>query len=220
MRSVEDSLQRLGTCADRHPAGPRPRRLDPRLARRRGAPGSRSSWRAATGRWSSCASRARSRRSAPAINETAACQDLAERGDFDCFLLAGRYTLLEQAPLDELPAAVRAARHRADHRRRLQHRHPRDRRGRGRLLPVRAGAARDHGAGAPDRGGLRAPRRAPADRGAAVPARPPGGGDGDPGHALACRGRAERRDFRAEMPADFWAELKQEGLLRPDAPTP
>jgi D-threo-aldose 1-dehydrogenase len=35
------------------------------------------------------------------INETAACQDLAERGDFDCFLLAGRYTLLEQAPLDE-----------------------------------------------------------------------------------------------------------------------
>lgn len=36
------------------------------------------------------------------VNETAACQDLAERGDFDCFLLAGRYTLLEQAPLDSL----------------------------------------------------------------------------------------------------------------------
>ncbi|HZA67080.1 MAG TPA: aldo/keto reductase, partial [Geminicoccaceae bacterium] len=36
------------------------------------------------------------------VNETAACQDLAERGDFDCFLLAGRYTLLEQAPLDTL----------------------------------------------------------------------------------------------------------------------
>lgn len=36
------------------------------------------------------------------VNETAACQDLAERGDFDCFLLAGRYTLLEQAPLDGL----------------------------------------------------------------------------------------------------------------------
>ena len=33
------------------------------------------------------------------INETAACQDLAERGDFDCFLLAGRYTLLEQEAL-------------------------------------------------------------------------------------------------------------------------
>ena len=42
------------------------------------------------------------------INETAACQDLAERGDFDCFLLAGRYTLLEQAPLDEfLPLCER-----------------------------------------------------------------------------------------------------------------
>jgi D-threo-aldose 1-dehydrogenase len=36
------------------------------------------------------------------VNETAACQDLAERGDFDCFLLAGRYTLLEQGALDEL----------------------------------------------------------------------------------------------------------------------
>jgi D-threo-aldose 1-dehydrogenase len=34
------------------------------------------------------------------VNETAACQDLAERGDFDCFLLAGRYTLLEQDALD------------------------------------------------------------------------------------------------------------------------
>ena len=37
-----------------------------------------------------------------ALGALAACQDLAERGDFDCFLLAGRYTLLEQAPLDSL----------------------------------------------------------------------------------------------------------------------
>ncbi len=36
------------------------------------------------------------------INETGACLDLAKQGDFDCFLLAGRYTLLEQGPLDEL----------------------------------------------------------------------------------------------------------------------
>ena len=34
------------------------------------------------------------------INEWEVCQSLAERGDFDLFLLAGRYTLLEQEALD------------------------------------------------------------------------------------------------------------------------
>ncbi len=34
------------------------------------------------------------------INEWEVCQTLAERGDFDLFLLAGRYTLLEQTSLD------------------------------------------------------------------------------------------------------------------------
>jgi D-threo-aldose 1-dehydrogenase len=34
------------------------------------------------------------------INEWQACQTLAERGDFDLFLLAGRYTLLEQDALE------------------------------------------------------------------------------------------------------------------------
>jgi D-threo-aldose 1-dehydrogenase len=34
------------------------------------------------------------------INEWEMCQVLAERGDFDLFLLAGRYTLLEQASLE------------------------------------------------------------------------------------------------------------------------
>lgn len=34
------------------------------------------------------------------INEWEVCQTLAERGDFDVFLLAGRYTLLEQTALD------------------------------------------------------------------------------------------------------------------------
>ena len=33
------------------------------------------------------------------LNEWEACQAFAEAGDFDCFLLAGRYTLLEQASL-------------------------------------------------------------------------------------------------------------------------
>ena len=34
------------------------------------------------------------------LNEWQPCEWLAERGDFDLFLLAGRYTLLEQGPLD------------------------------------------------------------------------------------------------------------------------
>lgn len=41
------------------------------------------------------------------VNEWQSCQWLAERGDFDLFLLAGRYTLLEQAALDSfLPLCV------------------------------------------------------------------------------------------------------------------
>jgi D-threo-aldose 1-dehydrogenase len=36
------------------------------------------------------------------VNETEVCVAAAEQGDFDCFLLAGRYTLLEQSALDDL----------------------------------------------------------------------------------------------------------------------
>ena len=40
------------------------------------------------------------------VNEWQPCQWLVERGDFDIFLLAGRYTLLEQEALDSfLPMA-------------------------------------------------------------------------------------------------------------------
>ena len=88
------------------------------------------------------------------INEWQACQDLAERGDFDLFLLAGRYTLLEQEALASFLPLCEARgigivlggpynsgrpRHRAEARR---------------LLQLRRGAAGDPGAGRPDRGGL------------------------------------------------------------------
>ncbi len=36
------------------------------------------------------------------VNEWEVCETLLELGDFDCFLLAGRYTLLEQEALDSL----------------------------------------------------------------------------------------------------------------------
>lgn len=42
------------------------------------------------------------------VNEWEVCQQLAERGDYDIFLLAGRYTLLEQTALDSfLPLCER-----------------------------------------------------------------------------------------------------------------
>ncbi|MFQ5697990.1 MAG: aldo/keto reductase [Myxococcota bacterium] len=36
------------------------------------------------------------------VNESQVCVEALERADFDCFLLAGRYTLLEQGALDRL----------------------------------------------------------------------------------------------------------------------
>ncbi len=36
------------------------------------------------------------------LNEADVCEDALNAADFDCFLLAGRYTLLEQGPLDGL----------------------------------------------------------------------------------------------------------------------
>ncbi|WP_299913059.1 aldo/keto reductase [uncultured Paracoccus sp.] len=43
------------------------------------------------------------------VNETQVCLDALRYGQWDAFLLAGRYTLLEQAPLDDLfPACAKA----------------------------------------------------------------------------------------------------------------
>ena len=43
------------------------------------------------------------------VNENEVCQDALGIGDWDVFLLAGRYTLLEQTPLDSLFPACEAA---------------------------------------------------------------------------------------------------------------
>lgn len=43
------------------------------------------------------------------VNETTVCQAALERGNWDVFMLAGRYTLLEQTPLEDLfPACEKA----------------------------------------------------------------------------------------------------------------
>ncbi|MEP1207797.1 MAG: aldo/keto reductase [Rhizobiaceae bacterium] len=43
------------------------------------------------------------------VNEKQVCMDALQIGDWDAFLLAGRYTLLEQTPLNDLFPACRAA---------------------------------------------------------------------------------------------------------------
>ena len=43
------------------------------------------------------------------INEIQACEEFARAGDFDCFLLAGRYTLLEQDGAGHAAALLRRA---------------------------------------------------------------------------------------------------------------
>lgn len=42
------------------------------------------------------------------VNEYEVCMEAMAHGDFDCFLLAGRYTLLEQEPLESFFPACRA----------------------------------------------------------------------------------------------------------------
>jgi D-threo-aldose 1-dehydrogenase len=154
------------------------------------------------------------------VNETEACQDLALRGDFDCFLLAGRYTLLEQAPLDGfLPLCEQ------------------------RGIALIIGGAYNTGilaTGAVE-GAYFQYSPAPPEimervrRIEAVCARhrvrlPSAALQFPLGHPAVAtvipgtRSPAEVEEnlaiFSASVPADFWAELKHEGLLRADAPTP
>ncbi len=154
------------------------------------------------------------------VNEWQACQRLAEAGDFDCFLLAGRYTLLEQESLETfLPLC--------------------ERRGIGIIIggPLNTGilatgavegayynyappppeivkrvrrieaVCRRHGVPLPS-AALRFPLAHPA-----VAAIIPGARSPD---EIA----RNVETFAVEVPADLWAELKAEGLLREDAPTP
>lgn len=98
MRSLEDSLQRLGLAsidiALIHDLSPRwhgadlPRRLDEAME---GAYRALDELRKAGD----------IRAIGVGVNDSRACLDLAARGRFDCFMLAGRYTLLDHTALDE-----------------------------------------------------------------------------------------------------------------------
>lgn len=150
------------------------------------------------------------------VNEIEVCIDALRHGDWDAFLLAGRYTLLEQAPLDDLfPACARS--------------------GTNIVIggPFNSGVlvggdTFDYGA-VPDAvtQRVRAIRAVCAAHGVELPAA-----------ALAfCRAHPLVKStlpgprspdelaqilhwWRMPIPAGFWSDLKSENLLRRDAPTP
>ena len=154
------------------------------------------------------------------VNEWQACQRFAEAGDFDCFLLAGRYTLLEQAALDSfLPLCV--ARNIAviiggpfntgilatgpvpGATYNYQPATPEIMERVGRIAAV----CRRHGV-------------ALASAALQFPLHHPAVASVIPGARSAAEIAANLATFAAKVPAALWAELKAGGLLRADAPTP
>jgi D-threo-aldose 1-dehydrogenase len=154
------------------------------------------------------------------VNEWQACQRFAEAGDFDCFLLAGRYTLLEQAALDSfLPlcvarniaiiiggpfntgilatGAVPGA---------TYNYHPASPVVMERVSRIEA-ICRGHGV-------------ALASAALQFPLHHPAVASVIPGARSAAEVAANLATFEAPVPAALWAELKESGLLRADAPTP
>jgi D-threo-aldose 1-dehydrogenase len=152
------------------------------------------------------------------VNEWEVCQTLAERGDFDLFLLAGRYTLLEQEPLESflpLCEARASASSLAD----VQFGHPRHRSGAGRALQLRARAGAHSGAGSPNRGRLQGAQCPDARCGLPVSDAAPDPSLGHPGGQSVPNVHANLRAAGASVPPALWADLKAEGLMRADAPT-
>ncbi len=153
------------------------------------------------------------------INQWQVCLDLAERGDFDLFLLAGRYTLLEQEALERFLPLCEA-------------------RGIGIVLggPYNSGIL----ATGPKPGAFYdyRPALAPvlervarieavcAAHGAPLvaaalqfPLLHPAVVSVIPGGQSAAEVRSNLEALATPLPAALWADLKAEGLLRADAPT-
>ncbi|HTN62990.1 MAG TPA: aldo/keto reductase, partial [Devosia sp.] len=154
------------------------------------------------------------------VNDIMPLLKFAEAGDFDCFMLAGRYTLLEHAALDELlPLCAE--------------------RGIGVLTagPYNSGIL----ATGAKPGAMYNYQPAPADildrvgkieavatrhgvplAAAAIqfPLAHPAVAAMVPGAVRPEEVQANVKLIEFAIPADFWAELKQENLLRADAPTP
>lgn len=150
------------------------------------------------------------------VNENQVCLDALGIGDWDVFLLAGRYTLLEQTPLDE-------------------------------LFPACENAGTTIICGGPFNSGILVGRemwnygKAPAEvieKASAIGAVAEAHGVELPAAALQFplghdvitsvipgpRNKGELLQildwFKAPIPGAFWQELKDQGLLREDAPVP
>ncbi|ABG30213.1 aldo/keto reductase [Roseobacter denitrificans] len=154
------------------------------------------------------------------VNEWQVCQAALEARDFDCFLLAGRYTLLEQEAQDTFLPMCEA---------------------RGAAVVVgggfnsgilatgaRAGAKYNY-APAPAEIMARVAKieAVCADHQVPLPAAAlqfvvahPSIPSFIAGTRTIAQLEQNLKWFRHEIPADFWAELKHEGLLRTDAPVP
>lgn len=152
------------------------------------------------------------------VNEWQPCQWLLERGDFDLFLLAGRYTLLEQAPLASfLPLA--------------------EKRGVGIVIggPYNSGIL----ATGPKPGAFYNYDPAPeailartaalqaaclahgvrlVDAAFQFPLRHPAVVSIIPGGQGVAEMDSNATAANTQIPADLWADLKAQGLLHPDAP--
>lgn len=150
------------------------------------------------------------------VNEAAVCNDALGHGDWDCFLLAGRYTLLEQDPLDDLlPACV----------------------DRGTSIitggPYNSGllAGGDTWNYAPAPQGMRDKARRLSEvcashgvdlKAAALqfPLAHPAVATMIPGAVNAAQTAENAKQITAPIPAGLWSDMKSQGLLRADAPTP
>lgn len=153
------------------------------------------------------------------VNEWEVCQQLAERGDFDLFLLAGRYTLLEQAAIESFLPMAQA-----------------------RGIGIITGGPYNSGilATGAREGAMYNYDPAPADVLAKVreieeicaahsvrlvdaafrfPLLHPATLSVIPGGAGLTEMESNLAAARAEIPAGLWSDLKSAGLMRADAPT-
>jgi D-threo-aldose 1-dehydrogenase len=154
------------------------------------------------------------------VNEVQVCLDFLRAADFDCFLLAGRYTLLEQGALDELlPWCTRSnvsliigGPYNSG------------------ILATGAvpGATYNYKPAPPEVmdkvrriEAVCARHRVPLARAALqFPLGHEQVATMIPGARSPDEVQQNALTFAAPIPADLWAELKHEGLVRADAPTP
>ena len=150
------------------------------------------------------------------VNDAKPIADALDLGQWDCFLLAGRYTLLEQEPLKTLLPAI------AKHGASVVVGGPFNSgvlAGRDTWNYTRAPEAGDDAGQGPCAGLRRSPCASRGGR-APFPPRPSNGRERDPGAALDGGAQPDLRMVEPKIPASLWSDLKNEKLIEADAPVP